>query len=36
MEYVAEEYPSTDEILTKIEFIEQEIVSELTELRAML
>ena len=36
MEYVAEEYPSTDEILSKIEKIEQEIVSGLAELRSML
>ena len=36
MEYVAEEYPSTDEILTKIETIEQEIISGLAELRGML
>ena len=36
MEYVAEEYPSTDEIMTKIESLEQEIVSGLAELRAML
>ena len=36
MEYVAEEYPSTGEILSKIEKIEQEIVSGLAELRSML
>ena len=36
MEYVAEEYPSSDEILSKIEKIEQEIVSGLAELRSML
>lgn len=36
MEYVAEEYPSADEIMTKIEGLEQEIILGLAELRAML
>ena len=36
VEYVVEEYLSTDEIMTKIENIEQEIILGLAELRAML
>ena len=36
VEYVVEKYLSTDEIMTKIENIEQEIILGLAELRAML
>lgn len=36
VEYVAVKYPSTDEIMAKIENLEQEIISGLAELRAML
>lgn len=36
VEYVVEKYLSTDEIMTKIENIEQDIILGLAELRAML